>query len=47
MGVELEQDGSCEWSFATREVDHRLFQAFYSQSDVNVVETWSRRKALR
>lgn len=39
MGVELEQDRWCEGSFAMREVGHRLFQTFYSQFDVNVVES--------
>ena len=40
MGDELEQDGWCEWSFAMRNADHRLFQAFNTQSDVNVVESF-------
>ena len=39
MGVELEQDRWYEGSFAMREVGHRLFQPFYSQFDVNVVES--------
>ena len=39
MGVELEQNRWREWSLAMRDVDHRLFQTFYSQFDVNVVES--------
>ena len=39
MGVELEQDGWCEWSFAIRDVDHRLFQTFDSPCGVNVVKS--------
>ena len=39
IGVELEQDGWYEWSFAMRDVDHRLFQTFHSQCGVNVVKS--------